>query len=351
MCLIPIIIPAYEPDDKLISLIDKLEEANLNQPVIVVNDGSSEDTRVYFKEIEDRANISVLHHAVNMGKGRALKTAFNEALNKYPDLLGCITIDSDGQHRVEDMISCMEALKKSPDSLVLGVRDFNRDDVPARSAFGNKMTSRVMKTFAGMSISDTQTGLRAIPGEYIKHLLTEKGERYEFETNMLLETKEQGVPIVEVPIETIYLEENKSSHFNPLKDSLKIYTMFFKFIFSSLSSSVIDIALFQILCVILQDVNFGSLGYIFVATVIARVLSSIYNFAYNYRTVFKSKGSLLSSIIRYSILAVVIMVVSGIAVERLHAIFPVVELAIKIPVDTLLFLVSFYVQREFVYKS
>lgn len=350
MSLIPIIIPAYEPDEKLLDLIENLEGSDITQPIVVVDDGSNKDKQFIFNKIKEHEGIKVLHHAVNMGKGRALKTAFNYLLIEYSELMGCITIDADGQHRVEDMIKCMNALEQNPCDLILGVRDFSGEGIPARSAFGNKLTHKVMKALVGISISDTQTGLRAIPKEFMKFLLTEKGERYEFETNMLLETKENGIGIIEVPIETIYLDDNQTSHFNPIKDSIKIYSMFLKFIFSSLSSSVIDLALFALFCAMLNEVSFGKVGYIFVATVIARVLSSIYNFIFNYKTVFKAKGSLFSAIMRYAILAVIIMVASGFAVDKLHAIFPVVELAIKIPVDVLLFLVSFYAQREFVYK-
>lgn len=349
--LIPIVIPSYEPDDKLLILVDNLIKANLKQPIVVVDDGSAGDEyQNIFNKIESEYPVDVLHHAVNNGKGRALKTAFNYLLVKYPDILGCVTIDSDGQHRIEDMIACMDALRENSDSLILGVRNFNGDNVPARSSFGNKTTSRVMKLLVGLSISDTQTGLRAIPAQYMKFLLNEKGERFEFETNMLLSTRDEKVGIVEVPIETIYLEDNKTSHFNPLKDSLRIYAMFTKFIVSSLSSSVVDLVLFTIFCSIFRGMDFGAVGYAFVATVAARILSATYNFTINYRTVFKSEGTLLTAILKYAVLAIFIMLASGVAVDKLSVIFPVAEVVVKIPVDIILFMVSFLVQREIVYK-
>lgn len=349
--LIPIVIPSYEPDDKLITLVDKLIESKLKQPVVIVDDGSEgEGYQQIFNKIQKDYPVKVLHHAVNNGKGRALKSAFNYLLIEYPDMIGCVTIDSDGQHRIEDMIACMEALEANPEALVLGVRNFNGENVPTRSSFGNKTTSRVMKLLVGLSISDTQTGLRAIPAQYMKYLMNEKGERFEFETNMLLSTREENIQIIEVPIETIYLEENRTSHFNPLKDSLRIYAMFTKFIVSSLSSSVVDLVLFTIFCSMFRGMEFGAFGYAFIATVAARILSATYNFTINYRTVFKSEGTLLTAILKYALLAIFIMLASGAAVDKLSGLLPVAEVVIKIPVDIILFMVSFIVQREIVYK-
>ncbi len=348
--LIPVIIPAYEPDEKLILLLNNLKETGIS-PVVVVDDGSDgEKYQKIFEEIETQYPFTVLHHAVNMGKGRALKTAFNYCLIQYPQILGCVTIDSDGQHTISDMIKCMEALTKHPQALILGTRNFNEKGIPYRSLFGNKFTSKVMKLLSGISVSDTQTGLRAIPFDFMKRLLNEKGERYEFETNMLLDTKDDEREIIEVPIQTIYIEENETSHFNPLKDSIRIYAVFFKFIFSSLSSSVVDLLTFTFFCYALCNIQTLETGYILLATIFARILSATYNFLINYKIVFKSRKRTWKTILRYALLAVAIMLVSGLSVTHLHTWIPVREVLIKIPVDLILFLVSFFVQREFVYK-
>lgn len=347
--VIPIVIPAYEPDDKLINLMDNLVAAGLS-PIVVVNDGSEPDSygRI-FEEVAERGAV-VLEHAVNMGKGRALKTAFNYCLNEYKDIAGVITADSDGQHTASDIKKCMNAMAADPDKLVLGVRNFDESGIPARSVFGNKTTSRVMKFLTGMSISDTQTGLRGISAGFMKYLLTEKGERFEFETNMLLATRELGIGIKEVPIKTIYLEENRSSHFNPIKDSIRIYAVFLKFLFSSLSSSVVDIVLFSVFCALFRNVPVA-IGYIMLSTIMARVISATYNFLINYKVVFKSGSSTAGAAVKYILLALFIMLSSGALVSFFHGLIPASpEFAVKIPVDCLLFLVSFFVQREIVYK-
>ena len=347
--IIPIVIPAYEPDDKLIGLMDNLVSAGFS-PIVVVNDGSDRETYGHiFDEVKNRGAI-VLEHEVNRGKGRALKTAFEYCLNEFEDMLGVITADSDGQHTAPDIKKCMDALRQDPKSLVLGVRNFNESGIPARSVFGNKTTSRVMKVLVGLSISDTQTGLRGISSEFMRYLLTEKGDRFEFETNMLLATKSLGIKIVEIPISTIYLEENKSSHFNPIVDSVRIYAIFFRFLFSSLSSSVVDIALFTIFCGMMRSRSLP-FDYIMLATIMARVISAVYNFLINYKVVFKSRTNGLWAAVKYAVLAVCIMLLSGALVSFFHGLIPASpEFVVKIPVDCVLFLVSFLCQREIVYK-
>lgn len=346
---IPIVIPSYEPDEKLVLLVEALVAAGFWQ-ILVVDDGSEgEKYRELFAKTE-ALGCTVLHHAVNLGKGRALKTAFNHCIYYYPDAIGCVTIDSDGQHTVPDMTACMESLLANPQSLILGVRNFNKGGIPLRSSFGNKLTSRVMKILTGLSISDTQTGLRAIPMSFMCELMEEKGERFEFETNMLLAAKESGRAIVEVPIQTIYIEENKTSHFHPIRDSIKIYVIFFKFIFSSLSSSIVDLVLFTLFLWMLGDGVCKTVSSIMLATIFARILSAIYNFIINYKVVFKSKHNAGRAIVKYAVLAVFIMLASGFLVETLYGLLAIPEVIIKIFVDVFLFLVSFWVQREVVYK-
>lgn len=347
---IPVVIPSYEPDEKLLLLLQHLQE-NQVENIIVVDDGSQgEIYQSIFTRAQDEYHCIVLHHAVNLGKGRALKTAFNYCILNFSAAPGCVTIDSDGQHTVKDMLACAEALLENPTALVLGVRNFNESGIPARSVFGNKCTSQVMKLLTGVAVSDTQTGLRAVPLSFMKELMNEKGERFEFETNMLLATKQTERTIVGVPIETIYIEENKTSHFNPLKDSIRIYAVFLKFIFASLSSSVVDLVLFSIFCGLFAGHMTGAISYILGATVCARILSAAYNFTINYKVVFKSSNHKGKALCKYAVLAVCIMLASGFLVDYFHTLIAGPEVMIKIPVDILLFLVSFWVQREIVYR-
>jgi len=353
---IPIIIPAYEPDDRLPALLEELMSSGIG-PVVVVNDGSGPEYDKYYTEAETKYGCILIKHAVNLGKGRALKNAFNYCINTWPDMIGCITADSDGQHTVECIRKCKDALIAEPDNLVLGVRDFSGDDIPWKSRFGNNITRVVCKLLTGLNIKDTQTGLRGIPLEFMKTCMSIVGERFEFETRMLVESKEK-CDITQVPIKTIYdSKENHTTHFNPVKDSIRIYKifggMFIKFVFSALSSSVIDLVLFSVFCGLLKGA-FGteSVLYVTVATVLARIISATYNYLINYRVVFKSSADHRKSAIRYATLAIIQGTCSAVLVTLGVKLLPAApELLVKIVVDVVLFFISYTIQREVVYKN
>lgn len=347
---IPIIIPAYEPDEKMIALLERMKQADIKD-IIIIDDGSAgQKYQELFERSEKEFHCTVLHHAVNLGKGRALKTAFNYCLNTYPEMAGVITIDSDGQHKVEDMLRCMEKMRENPEALVLGCRAFQTQGVPFRSRFGNVLTSKVFKYLVGVEITDTQTGLRGIGVPFMKHLMNVKGERFEFETNMLIETKNMGITIEEVKIETIYLDDNKSSHFHPIKDSIQIYAAFGKFLFSSLSSSVVDLSLFALFCGVFRDRELKMMSYLVLSTILARVCSAAYNFFINYKVVFKSEMKMGKALMRYLVLAIFQMSLSALLVNNIYPFWGGAEIAVKIPVDIFLFLASFVIQREIVYR-
>lgn len=360
--VIPVIIPAYEPDERLIALLEDFRIQGIRN-VIIVNDGSGEA----YTEVLDRAQAilqdldgTYLVHEVNCGKGRALKTAFAWVLENDPEAPGVVTADSDGQHTVDCIRAVMQRLREQPQALVLGVRTFDQEDVPWKSAFGNKLTMKVLGYVSGVRVSDTQTGLRGIPRAFIRDLLNVPGERFEFETQMLLETAGR-YPIEEVPIRTIYdSKENHQTHFNPFKDSIRIYRIlgakFIKYLFASISSCVIDLVLFAIFCRLLRGTMptapapLNRVPYVAAATVLARVLSATYNFAMNYKVVFKSREKVSGSAARYVALAVVQMLFSAILVTGGTALLPALpEVVVKAVVDTILFLVSYYVQRKYVF--
>ena len=353
--LIPVIIPAYEPDERLIGLLEDFRKENIRD-VVIVNDGSGES----YAEIFDRAGLllegiggTILTHEVNRGKGRALKTAFSYVLECYPGAIGVVTADSDGQHTVECIRSVRRRLEEKPSSLVLGVRTFDGEDIPWKSAFGNKLTMRVLAYVSGVRVSDTQTGLRGIPRDFMKRLIDVPGERFEFETQMLLETADR-LPIEEVPIRTIYdSKENHQTHFNPLKDSIRIYRIlgakFIKYIFASLSSSVLDLVLFALFCRLLRGKPLP-LPYVACATVLARILSAAYNFTMNYRVVFRSEEKVRDTVLKYVTLALIQMTLSAALVTFGTFLLPMLpEVLVKVVVDTVLFLVSYHVQRKYIF--
>lgn len=242
---IAIIIPSYKPHKEIMNeFIEKLKKHFKN--IVIVDDGSGEEYTEFYKAINNQG-ITVLKHNINLGKGRAIKTAFNYCLNTYTNIKGTVTADCDGQHYVKDIIKCAEKLKEDPEKLIIGTRNFNEEQVPFKSRYGNKITRTMFSTFVGIKITDTQSGLRAFGIENMKNFLETAGERYEYETNMLIECKEKEIEIAEVPITTVYIQNNSLSHFNPVKDSIMIYKLFIKYIISALSSFALDIILFTIM--------------------------------------------------------------------------------------------------------
>lgn len=342
-----LIIPSYNPDREIMmEFMKEVKEKFRN--IIVVDDGSGKEYADFFQEIEKKGIILLKHH-VNLGKGRAIKTAFNYALNNYEEMVGVVTADCDGQHHIEDIIKCANKLRENPNKLVIGSRDFNESQVPLRSKFGNKMTIAILGAFVGLRVSDTQSGLRAYGIETMKRFLNIAGERYEYETNTLIDCKESNIQIEEVPISTIYIKNNSLSHFNPIKDSIIIYKIFIKYIIASLSSFILDILLFSLLIKIFPQFKVGIVTEIVVVTIIARVLSSTYNFFVNAKIVFKHANK--KSIVRYFILVVSQMFISAFVVSELFLLMRISATVIKVLVDAVIFVINFIIQREWVFKN
>ena len=344
---IAVIIPAYKPHEKIMN--DFMEELKRNfKNIVIVDDGSGKEYEPFFKKFEEM-NIPVLRHHVNMGKGRAIKTAFNYCLNTYPHLLGTITADCDGQHTVSDITKCIEKLKENPQKLVIGTRNFDAENVPFKSRYGNKITRNMFTAFIGIKITDTQSGLRAFGVDAMKEFLTIAGERYEYETNMLIACKEHEIEIAEVPIDTIYINNNELSHFHPFRDAFLIYKLFLKYVLAAVSSFFVDILLFSLFMHILPNINLGILTTIVIATILARIFSSTYNFTINAKVVFKNKGK--NSMIKYFTLVVIQMFISAFLVSEIFKATNLNSITLKIGVDILIFIANFIIQREWVFKN
>lgn len=318
------------------------------QDIIVVNDGSSQDYNSIFEEVEQIEGCVVLKHGVNLGKGRALKTAFNYCLEHFPDYLGVVTADADGQHAPEDTLKVADKLLENPEKLILGARDFTGKDVPRKSRFGNNSMCMAFKLFVGLRIRDTQTGLRGIPRRFLLSLMNLKGERFEYETNMLIETKKFNIPIEDVTIQTIYMNNNESTHFNPIKDSLKVLSLIFKFALVSVASFVVDIGLFTILT---NRVFHNLSSNLLYSTVGARIVSSYFNYTCNKSIVFENNDKRKSTIIKYYILCVVQTALSWGLLKLINNHIVINVTLIKIVVDTILFFISFQIQREIVFRK
>lgn len=350
--IIPII-PSLNPDNKLLKYVDELIEVGFKK-IIIVDDGSGKKYNNIFKNLEKRKECIVLVHSINQGKGRALKTAFNYYLNNISNYDGVVTADSDGQHSAIDTLAVAKSLLDNQKSLILGTRNFNVKNIPFKSFFGNKITSFIFKILFGKLIKDTQTGLRGISNEFVENCLKITGERFEYEINMLIFAVREKIDIKEIIIDTIYIEDNKSSHFNPVVDSFKIYSVmfneFFKFTVSGIASFLIDISLFTLFLFIIKlFIKDNSLVAITLSTILSRLMSSLFNFYMNKLFVFNSKNK--NTMLRYYMLCITQMFLSSICVSLLFYLTKSNESICKVIVDGILFIISFNVQKKYIFRK
>ena len=353
---VSVVLPSLDPDEKLDAVIDGLLEYGFTD-IILVNDGSKPENLPRFQRAADaHKEIHLLHHEVNRGKGAALKTAFAWFLENRPQGKGVVTVDGDNQHHPEDTRRCAERMLETG-KVILGCRDFNQPDVPKRSRFGNHTTSAVFKIFCGMTISDTQTGLRAIPRGAVERFLTVSGDRFEYETNMLLAMKTMSIPFEEVKIRTVYIEENKSSHFHVIKDSWRIYKLilahFFRYTVSSLVSACVDTAMFSILDRVLRAA--APVVHDTVPYVGARVVSSLLNFFLNKKLVFQSEEKTGKAMLKYYLLAVPQMAAQMLLTNGVYRLFGISETAGAVRtlwyviVMVCLYFISYTIQQRWVF--
>lgn len=354
---IAIVIPSLNPDGTLPEYVAALREILPGSPIVLVDDGSDAAHAAVFGDCAGvAADVVVLRHGINQGKGRALKTAFAYLLERHPRLVGCVTCDSDGQHLPEDVRRCAEALSADHEALVLGCRAFAQSHVPLRSRFGNTFIRSFFSVATGRRFLDTQTGLRAIPASFMRELLDCRGERFDFETRMLLSLGARRM--VQLPIETVYLNGNRSSHFSPLRDSMKILGIvsghivakFTRFVAASLSSFALDISLFKLLhSVVFRDLGLGRLA---LSVVLARVVSALFNYWLNLRFVFDGQRA-RRSFAKYAALALCLLAASYgfLALACATSGFASRHVATaKAIIDLALFVASFAVQRLFVFS-
>lgn len=363
---VTIVLPSLNPDEKFLGVVQGLVEAGFRD-VVIVNDGSAADHLCWFEKAAAYEQCTVLTHEVNKGKGRALKTAFAYISEHRPDSQGVVTIDGDGQHLIEDIINCAKVMLEREDKVILGCRDFNAPGIPARSRGGNKFTSGLFLVGCGIRLSDTQTGLRAIPKQYLDRFCEIKGERFEYETNMLLMMKRWGIVFEEVLIATVYEGDNEGSHFRPIVDSFKIMKLifgfmlssFFGFVLSSCTSCLLDLGVYYVALTLIPDTVYlnllpGERTQIWVATIIARVISSFYNFNVNRKVVFDCREDYKQTMVRYYCLCVVQMLVSAGLVSLIKSAIPggnIVSTIVKGFVDTGLFFISYQIQKKWVFKN
>lgn len=346
---VTLIIPAYRPDEKIIETINDALETGFND-IIIVDDGSESECNVILDKIENIPECVLLKLEKNIGKGRALKTALSFYLENRSDSLGVVTLDADGKYLPQDIKAVCETMEESG-KIVIGCRDFSQKNVPLGVKVGNKLTCAVFRVFFGMKISDTQTGLRAFPRTMVPEILKVKGERYEYETQMLISMSRNNIPFEEIEVGTA--GDNKRNHFRTVRDSIRIYAVVLKYIFSSLFATLVDEGAFFIFK-FFPFLSFIPIPLTITAAFAARLVSSFVNFLINSNLVFDEKFS-SKVLMKYYTLVIVQISVSAscvYAIEHiLHVRSAMVVTLIKILVDIILFFFSFRIQHKWVFKT
>ena len=361
---VAILIPSYQPDAKLPPYVNALREAGFAK-IVVVDDGSGEAYSPIFDSLAAPGDaVHVIRYAPNHGKGFALRTGMRYLLDQCPACAYVVTADSDGQHTVPDTLRMADAMHADSSGLLLGSRDFSLGNVPAKSRMGNRITTVVFHALYGKKVTDTQTGLRAFARELLPRFLQTAGDRYEYEMNQLIDCSIDRIPIRALPIETVYENNNEGSHFDPVRDSWRIYKVifsrFFRFIAASLASFCVDYGLYLLFNNLLKsnvpaleaNVSFlpmPVIARIAVAALLARVVSSMFNYFINKKLVFSSREGFLGTFVRYVSTVVFVVCLSAWLTSSLHVWFGVSDNLIKVPVDILLFFVSYYIQRRWVF--
>jgi glycosyltransferase involved in cell wall biosynthesis len=343
-----VLVPAYEPGQSLVRLVQVLCDLMMIgqgiEAVVVVNDGSGNRFHDVFAAAAT-AGAVVIGHETNAGKGYALKAGLNFIANEFPHR-NVVCADCDGQHSVEAIAAVSEALRDRTNTMVLGARDF-AGDVPARSRMGNSTTKYFYSVTTGTRLEDTQTGLRGYTADVLPWLGTVPGTKFEYEFNVLLQADGAGVDICEVPIRTIYIEGNASSHFRPIVDSARIYVPLVKFGASSIAAFLLDVIALMILM--------AATSQLFFSVVVSRMLSAMFNFTANHRLVFRRRqpaansSTLMRQAVRYFTLVGVILTCNYGLMRLLIRDLRLPILVAKTLTELLLFSLSFQIQRRYIF--
>ncbi|MDR1873231.1 MAG: bifunctional glycosyltransferase family 2/GtrA family protein [Deltaproteobacteria bacterium] len=336
-----VLIPAYQPDEKLRLLVERLMEIQAFGQVILVNDGSSPEKTEVFEPFRGAEGVTVLDHAVNRGKGQALKTGLNHfLLTAPPETPGIVSCDADGQHLTSDVIKVAETGARE-NSFTLGVRSLGQG-TPFRSKFGNMVTAGLFSLFTGYRLKDTQTGLRYYPRDKVAVFLQTPYDRFDYEFASLVKyVSDHPGQTKQEPIETVYLEANASSHYRVLADSLTIGGVFIRFFFLSLSTAILDYLVFILV--------FYLTKHIFTSFIAARAIAIIYNFTFSRKLVFKIKSDLFGQLVKYLGLVALFLFISWGITVWLSDILGGYVVLVKAIAEGGLFFISFLVQSRFIF--
>jgi glycosyltransferase involved in cell wall biosynthesis len=337
----PILIPAFQPGSQLPALVEQLVQRAVSL-IVIVDNASGPDYAGVFESCSAFPQVRILRHPANLGKGASLKTGIRYVLESFPDSGGVVTADADGQHDPDDIVAVAQALARNPECLVIGCRQFDRQ-VPLRSRVGNRLTRALSRVILGQRVQDSQTGLRGLPVKVLADFLDLPSNGYEFELEMLIAAKHLGLTIVEQRIRTIYEPGNPTSHFDPLRDSLKIYRVLFRFSLLWLLTTALDCLAFYF--------AYHTAASVLAAQVIGRSAAGLFNYSPARKAAFLSRERHGVLIPRYILVAVASAGASYGLIRLLANFFGMDPIRAKIIAESLLFAVNFILMRDFVFTG
>lgn len=349
---ITVIIPSYCPDDRLLAIVQGLIAAGADD-IAVINDGSGKEYEPVFDEVRRMPCCTVIEHASNRGKGAAIKSGMVFCLTERPASRGIVTVDGDGHHRVRDAVSCAHRMISSG-RVIIGQRGRNDKTISPRGRYGNRITSFAISVVCGFNIPDPLSGLRGIPAKFLPVFLKTKGDRYDFETNMLLDLKRKSIPFRLFSITGEFFPDGKKSHFRLFRDSagifaeiLRYFGQQFRYMLSSALCYSFEYIVYRILLGYLPVLGITLTNYI------CRAMAGSLNFFINKKVVFRTKKKNITTAVRYLAVSVFVMLLSTELIVIINKLFltekNTVAKFVKLPVDFAMFFVSYFLQKKWVF--
>ncbi|MEN6320123.1 MAG: glycosyltransferase family 2 protein [Syntrophaceae bacterium] len=221
---VAVVIPVYNHEGRVAQVVR--EALNLQMPLFVVDDGSTDST---YDRIKDIPSVTIIRHGMNKGKGAAIMTGFAAAL---PSADWVVTLDADGQHHPENAWDLIRAVPPDERPIIVGKREgMGHSHVPWTSRFGRLFSNFWVQASGGPDISDTQSGFRLYPLPESMHLNV-KARRFQFEVEILVKAKWQGIPVLETPVQVTYESEGERiSHYRGFVDFCRNTGTFTRLIF------------------------------------------------------------------------------------------------------------------------
>lgn len=351
---ISMIIPLSAPDEATAGYIEDLIKNKAEDIILVTdNEKSHED---FLRKAADHSEVTVVY-AKKPGRGAAIREAFRFLSENRKDTDGALCCEEDGRYPYEALDICIKAFEKDPGCVVMGSRDPEKENIPVKKRACSKISGLVYRFATGIRLKDTQSSLRLIPAGYFEYFAKLPGKSKDYETRMLIGIMNKKISYTEVSVPVISHDEKDRKNLSTFKDRIIVYSIvlayFLKFAISSVSSYLIDMGIYALLLFFLENrLSVG--GQVLVCTVVSRIISSLFNFTINRKTVFKATDKLAAATVRYYIIAVIKLAASYALIyffTDLLGITGFAQLIIKALVDIVLFLFSFQFQKNWVFKN